>query len=161
MIIFLSKTTETISINLDTKHSWVTWIQHFRGKAQIPFTKRNKNELVEIHWLNLIIFWRNTGLISNEFYANCSDVAIGYSVFLECGKLIIRILVVWKSTAKARIFRTANVWFNPSYYKWFSFSGCPDGLYGYNCAFKCSLDCEDPANCDKITGNCYGIYSFL
>nr|XP_022306746.1 uncharacterized protein LOC111113067 [Crassostrea virginica] len=35
---------------------------------------------------------------------------------------------------------------------------CPDGLYGYNCAFKCSLDCEDPPNCDKITGNCYDLW---
>ncbi|XP_078322063.1 uncharacterized protein LOC144621909 [Crassostrea virginica] len=37
---------------------------------------------------------------------------------------------------------------------------CPDGLYGRNCAFKC-MGCMDPGSCDKIEGDCNGIYSLL
>nr|XP_022307761.1 multiple epidermal growth factor-like domains protein 6 [Crassostrea virginica] len=31
---------------------------------------------------------------------------------------------------------------------------CPDGLFGYNCAFNCSVDCV--GKCNKVTGECYG-----
>ncbi|XP_078328961.1 uncharacterized protein LOC144623900 [Crassostrea virginica] len=32
---------------------------------------------------------------------------------------------------------------------------CPDGSYGLNCDNNCSINCADPRNCDKVTGQCH------
>lgn len=36
------------------------------------------------------------------------------------------------------------------------FQACPSGYYGYNCHYKCSVNCKVPGQCDKESGQCEG-----
>ena len=39
---------------------------------------------------------------------------------------------------------------------WICFKECSVGVYGKDCAEKCSMTCGDPGVCDKVTGHCNG-----
>ena len=38
----------------------------------------------------------------------------------------------------------------------FLLTECDAGLYGNNCSKNCSLTCENPGVCHKVTGHCNG-----
>ena len=39
-------------------------------------------------------------------------------------------------------------------FKQLGFDKSAEGFYGHNCENACSLTCEIPGRCDKITGGC-------
>ena len=65
--IFFSRSTEPISTKLSTMHLWVKGIQVCSNEGPRPFSREDNNEIAEIHWQNLNIFFSRTdGLISTK-----------------------------------------------------------------------------------------------
>ena len=67
---FFSRTTESISTKLGTKHPWVMRDQISSNEGPHIFLREINYEIAKIHWQNLKIFSRTAGPISTKLAQN-------------------------------------------------------------------------------------------